>query len=159
MVDWQDDFLEMREFHVTKPMLNGLTYLYAGDIARATPLLRDARQEFENFLQDRPGSYPINRSLCFITGGLGDLADARKYCKQSLITAPADALYAGQLRFNAAAGLALAGDAQTSVELLKAMLDGDVGPTIYPIMYHPAFDGIRSDPAYIDLLKQYGPDQ
>ena len=159
VVDWKDDFLEMREFHVTKPMLNGLTYLYAGDIARATPLLRDARQEFENFLQDRPGSYPINRSLCFITGGLGDLADARKYCKQSLITAPTDALYAGQLRFNAAAGLALAGDAQTSVELLKAMLDGDVGPTIYPVMYHPAFDGIRSDPAYIDLLKQYGPDQ
>ncbi len=39
------------------------------------------------------------------------------------------------------------------------MLEGDVGPTIYPIMYHPAFDGIRSDPAYIDLLEQYGPDQ
>ena len=159
VVDWKDDFLDMREFHVTKPMLNGLTYLYAGDISRATPLLRDARQEFENFLQDRPGSYPINRSLCFITGGLGELADARKYCQQSLITAPADALYAGELKFSAAAGLALAGDAQASVELLKAMLEGDVGPTIYPVMYHPAFDGIRSDPAYIDLLEQYGQDQ
>jgi TolB-like protein len=159
VVDWQDGFLDAREFHVTKPMLTGLTFLYAGDVARATPLLRDARQEFEKLLQDKPGSYPINRSLCFITGGLVDLADARKYCQQSLITAPADAFYAGELKFNAAAGLALAGDAQASVELLKAMLDGDVGPTIYPVMYHPAFDGIRSEPAYFDLLAQYGPDK
>jgi len=159
VADWQAGFLDTRDFRVTKPMLTGLTHLYAGNIERATPLLRDAKKEFESLLQDNPDSYPINRSLCFITGGLGELANAQKYCQQALQTAPADAFFAGDLKFDIAAGLALAGDAQASVGLLKAMLDGDVGPTIYPVMYHPAFDGIRDDPAYINLLKEYGPEE
>jgi hypothetical protein len=74
-------------------------------------------------------------------------------------TAPKDAFIAGSLEFDVAAGLALAGDRQASVGLLKTMLDGGVGPTIYPVMYHPAFDGIRDDPAYINLLEEYGPEE
>ena len=159
VTDWQEGFMDSRDFRFTKPMLAGLTHRYAGNIESATPLLRDAKQEFETLVQLNPGGHTINRSLCFITGGLGELANARKYCQQTLQTAPADAFFAGELKFEVAAGLALAGDAQASVELLKAMLEGDVGPTTYPVMYHPAFDGIRSDPAYIDLLEQYGPDQ
>ena len=159
VADWQEGFLDTKDFRVTKPMLNGLTHLYAGNSESATPLLRDAKQEFESLLQDNPGSYTINRSLCIITAGLGELANARTYCQQALQTAPADAFFAGGLKFDIAAGLALAGDAQASVELLKAMLDGDVGPTMYPVMYHPAFDGIRNDPAYINLLNEYGPEE
>jgi len=158
VADWQERFLDTREFHVTKPMLTGLTHRYAGNIESATPLLRDAKQEFESLLQDNPGSYTITRSLCFITGALGELANAQEYCQQALQMAPADAFFAGELKFDIAAGLALAGDAQASIELLKAMLDGGIGPTMYPVMYHPAFDGIRSDPAYIDLLEKYGPE-
>jgi len=158
VADWQEGFLATRDFRVTKPMLIGLTHLYAGNTEIARPLLRDAKQEFESLVQNNPGSYPINRSLCFITAGLGELTNAQKHCQQALQTAPADAFYAGELKFEIAAGLALAGDAQASVELLKAMLDGDIGPTMYPVMYHPAFDGIRQTPAYLDLLNQYGPE-
>jgi len=159
VADWQEGFLETRNFRVTKPMLIGLTHLYAGNIESATPLLRDAKQEFETLLQANPDSFTINRSLCIITGGLGELTNAQKYCQQTLQTAPADAFYEGDIEFEVATGLALAGDTQASVDLLKAMLDGGVGPTIYPIMYHPAFDGIRDEPAYIDLLNNYGPEK
>jgi tetratricopeptide (TPR) repeat protein len=156
---WQEGFLDNRRFRVTKPMLTGLTHLYAGNIERATPLLRGAKQEFETLLQDNPASYTINRSLCFITAGLGELANAREYCQQTLQTAPVDAFFAGDVQFEAAAGLALAGDAQSSLELLSVMLEGDAGPTIYPVMYHPAFDGIRDDPAYIKFMNDYGPEE
>ena len=159
VVDWQDGFLDTKDYRVTKPMLTGLTHLYAGDVERAMPLLRDARQEFETLLQGKPGNYAINRSLCFITAGLGELADAQRYCRQSLQTAPKDEYLAGEVKFNAAAGLALAGDAQASVEILKAMLEGGIGPTIYPVMYHPAFDGIRSDPVYAEFMQQYAPEE
>ena len=159
VVDWQEGFLDTKDFRVTKPMLTGLTHLYAGEKDIALPLLRDAKREFDSLLQGSPENYAINRSLCFITAGLGELENAQKYCQQSLQTAPKDAYLTGDVNFDAAAGLALAGDAQASINLLKAMLAGDVGPTFYPVMYHPAFDGIRSDPAYIDLLQQYGPDQ
>ncbi len=159
VADWQEGFLDTKDYRVTRPMLAGLTHRYAGQIESATPLLRDARQEFETLLQDNPGSYAINRSLCFITGGLGEWADAKIYCHQALQTAPKDAFLAGTFKFDAAAGLALAGDAQGAVELLQAMLDADAGPTIYPIMYHPAFDGIRPDPIYTEFMKQYAPEE
>ena len=159
VADWQESFLETRNFRVTKPMLIGLTHLYAGNIESATPLLRGAKQEFETLLQTNPDSFTINRSLCVITGGLGELTNAQKYCQQTLQTAPADAFYEGDIEFEVATGLALAGDTQASVELLTAMLDGDAGPTFYPVMYHPAFDGIRDDPAYIKLLKDHGPEE
>ena len=159
MANWQESFLDTKDYRVTKPMLTGLTHRYAGDIERATPLLQDAKWEFETLLQANPGNYAIIRSLCSITGGLGELADAQKYCQQALQTAPKDAFLAGIFKFDSATGLALAGDAQASVDLLTAMLDSDVGPTIYPIMYHPAFDGIRSEPIFIEFMQQHAPEE
>jgi len=158
VADWQEGFLDTKDFRFTRPMLTGLTYLYSGQVESAAPLLRDAKQEFETLLQESPGNYAIIRSLCFIAGGLGELADAKKYCHQALQTAPIDALVAGTFKFDAAAGLALAGDVEGSVELLQAMLDAEAGPTIYPIMYHPAFDGIRADPIYTEFMQQYAPE-
>jgi TolB-like protein len=159
VADWPEGFLDTKDYRLTKPMLTGLTHRYAGNVENATPLLRDAKQVFESLLQDKPGNYAINRSLCMITGGLGELADAKKYCQQALQTAPKDAFLAGVFKFDAATGLAAAGDAKGAVELLRAMLDGDAGPTIYPIMYHPAFDGIRSDPIFIEFMQQYAPEE
>ena len=95
VTDWQEGFMDSRDFRFTKPMLAGLTHRYAGNIESATPLLRDAKQEFETLVQLNPGGHTINRSLCFITGGLGELANARKYCQQTLQTAPADAFFVG----------------------------------------------------------------
>ena len=156
VVNWQERFLDTKDLRVTRVMLRGLTHLYSGDAESANPLLVSAKQEFVTLLNANPGNFPIIRSLCLITGGLGDLVAAKQYCENTLSAAPKDAFLAGAFKFDAAAGLALAGDAQGSIELLQAMLDGDAGPTMYPVMYHPAFDGIREDPAYINLLEQYG---
>lgn len=35
---------------------------------------------------------------------------------------------------------------------------GDVGPDMYEVIYHPAFDGIKETPDYLELLDQYGPE-
>jgi len=155
---WQERFLETKDFRVSKPMLNGLTHLYAGDLEKARPLLISSKQAFEEMLQEKAADYAVVRSLCLISGGLGDKANADKFCHYALELAPRDAFVAGIVKFDAAAGLALAGDATGAAQLLKAMLDGDAGPTMYQVMYHPAFDGIREHEAYIELLEQYGPE-
>lgn len=157
VADWQERFLDSKDFRVTRPMLAGLTHRYSGNTEAALPLLLQEKQDFERLLIENPDNYAILRSLCFITGGLGDLAEAKQYCKASLLAAPKDAFLAGAFKFDAAAGLALAGDAEGSIELLKLLLDGEVGPSIYQVIYHPAFDGIREDSAYIELLDKYGP--
>ena len=158
VINWQERFLVSKDLWVTRPLLTALTHLYSGNANTARPLLLDAREEFEILLTEAPENYPILRTLCFITGGLSDLAKAEQYCADSLLAAPKDAFLVGMFKFDAAAGLALAGDAQGSVGLLRAMLEGDAGPTMYQVIYHPAFDGIREDAAYIELLEQYSPE-
>ena len=155
--NWQENFLNSKSYRLTRPILYGLTWLYSGDAETATPLLNVARENFKILLQKEPANYPILRSLCLISGGLGQLDEARQYCEQSLSAAPKDAYLASIVKFDAAAGLALAGDTQAAISLLKTMLDADAGPTMYIVIYHPAFDAIRQDPAYLKLLEQYGP--
>jgi len=157
VVDWLESFLVSKDFRVTRPMLSGLTYRYAGNTVLARPLLLEARQEFETLLGGNPDDFPILRSLCFIAGALDELKNARQYCENSLQAAPKDAFLSGEFKLDAAAGLALAGDAQAAVKLMRAMLEGDVSPAMYEVMYHPAFDGIRDNPAYVELLNEYGP--
>jgi tetratricopeptide (TPR) repeat protein len=157
VAEWQENYLDSKDYRFTRPMLIGLTHLYSGDTETARPLLLEVKSEFAALLDEDPGNYALIRSLCFITGGLSELTEAGRYCKDSLAAAPRDAFLAGEFKFDAAAGLALAGDAEGSVDLLKDMLDGDVGPTMYQVIYHPAFNRIREHAAYIELLEQYGP--
>jgi TolB-like protein len=155
---WQEIFLESKDFVISRPMLRGLTWQYAGETEKARPLLRASKEEFEQRLQNNEGNFAILRSLCVITGGLGDLAGTREHCSSALATAPKDEFLVSDFKFTIAVGLASAGDAQGAVALLKDVLDHDAGPTIYPVMYHPAFDGIRETLEYIRFFEQYGPE-
>jgi TolB-like protein len=156
---WQEIYLESKDFVLTRQMLRGLTWRYAGDTEKARPLLQASKAEFEQRLQTNEGNFAILRSLCVITGALGDLTGAHEHCSSALAAAPKDEFLASDFKFTAAAGLALAGDVHGAVELLKNVLDHDAGPTIYVVMYHPAFDGIRETPEYIRFFEQYGPEQ
>jgi TolB-like protein len=158
VAEWQERYLVTNYQYVTKDFLTGLTLYYSGNPEKARPLLFESLQEFESLLQENEGDFTILRSLCFITGGLGDQQAATNYCKASLDAAPRDAFSESTYLFDAATGLAMAGETQASVDLLKAMLDSGVGPTVYPIMYHPAFDGIRADPIYTEFMQQYAPE-
>ena len=158
VAEWQERYLVTNYQYVTKDFLTGLTLYYSGNPEKARPLLFESLQEFESLLQENEGDFTILRSLCFITGGLGDQQAATNYCKASLDAAPHDAFSESTYLFDAATGLAMAGETQASVDLLKAMLDSGVGPTVYPIMYHPAFDGIRADPIYTEFMQQYAPE-
>jgi tetratricopeptide (TPR) repeat protein len=156
--DWPARFLDSKDYRLTKTFLKGLTLLYSGDVEGARPLLLEAKQEFEAWHRQDESDYPVTRSLCYITAGLGDLEGARRHCKQALELAPADRYLEGNFKYNAATGLALAGDAEASIAILRSMLDGDAGPNMYDVIYHPAYDGIRDTEAYLQLLDEYGPD-
>ena len=159
VAEWQDRFLVTKDHNVTRKLLTGLTLHFAGDTEKARPLLLESLQQYEGLLLENENDFPILRSLCFISGGLGDRQAATDYCNASLKAAPTDAYRMGVYQFDAAAGLAMAGETQAALVILKIILESGIGPTIYPIMYHPAFDGIRSEPVFIEFMQQYAPEE
>jgi TolB-like protein len=159
VAEWQDRFLVTKDHNVTRKLLTGLTLHFAGDTETARPLLLESLQQYEGLLLENENDFPILRSLCFISGGLGDRQAATDYCNASLEAAPTDAFRMGVYQFDAAAGLAMAGETQAVLVILKIILESGIGPTIYPIMYHPAFDGIRSEPVFIEVMQQYAPEE
>jgi len=156
--NWPESFLDTKDYRVTRALLTGLNHTYAGEHELAQPLLQAAEAEFTTLAQAQPDSYAINRPLCVIKGALGDLSGAQHFCTAALETAPIDAFVRGGIFFNTAIGLALAGNADAAINLLNAMMENETGPTLYPVIYHPAFDGIRDEPAYIELIAQYPPE-
>lgn len=157
VAEWPERFLDTKDFRVSRALLTGLTHWYAGDREKARPLLLDARQQFETYYDEEPDDYAINRSLCLIYAALEDAEKARTSCQRSLSVAPKDKYLAGNFLFNAALGLAMAGHAQHASDVLNELLGGEVGPNIYDVMYHPAFDGIRETPQYRELFNRYKP--
>jgi len=79
--NWQENFLNSKSYRLTRPILYGLTWLYSGDAETATPLLNVARENFKILLQKEPANYPILRSLCLISGGLGQRSAENALCK------------------------------------------------------------------------------
>jgi len=156
--NWPERFLDSKLQRVTRQMLTGLTWRYSGDFEKATPLLSASKQEFEALLAEDGDNHPILQSLCMINAGLGDIKAAKQSCADSLAAAPSDAYIVGEFEFEAAKGLALAVDAQGAIKLLDNILSSGMGPTVYFAIYHPAFDGIRQDPAYIELMRIYAPE-
>lgn len=156
--NWPSDYLESKSFHVSKQMLNGLTWRYSGDLEKAEPLLTASKLEFETLLDEQENSYVILQALCLINGGLRDIPATKLSCTAALNAAPSDAFSIRDFEFDAATGLALAGDSEGSIELLNSILSSGTGPTVYPIMYHPAFDGIRQNPAYMELIDKHTPE-
>ena len=41
----------------------------------------------------------------------------------------------------------------------RALTPLNVGPVIYDVMYHPAFDGIRSEPVFTEFMQQYATEE
>ncbi len=158
VVYWPERFLITKDWYLTKSLLTGLTHHFFGNDQAALPMLIEAKQDLEIRLKNNPNNYAVSRSMCLIMGALANLDAANLHCSKFLETVPKDAFISGGFKFDAAAGLALAGNAKASIELIRAILDGDAGPTIYMVIYHPAFDGIREDPEYIELLEEYGPE-
>ena len=48
--NWQERYLDNKDYRVTRPFLTGLTRRYSGDMEAARPLLLEARQYFESLL-------------------------------------------------------------------------------------------------------------
>ncbi len=156
--EWPEKFLDTKTYRVNRQMLTGLVSRYAGNPDKATPLLLAAKRELEALLAETDNRYAILHSLCLINGGLSDIQSARQSCADSLAAAPNDAFTANDTKFKAAVGLSLAGDTQASLELLESILSSGIGPPMYMVIYHPAFDGMRQEAAYIKLLNTYGPE-
>jgi len=152
---WPEDMLNVRVFNYSRAVLEGLTLTYTDDADRGRELLASEEPVFKSLVDKDPSDANAAMTLCRIMGGLGNTEAARNYCLATVNILPQDAFAVHEYYFDLACGLAEAGDTDGAIKLLSDMLALDASPTIYRVMQHPAFDGLREHPDYIALIEQH----
>ncbi|MFT5141032.1 MAG: TolB-like protein [Rhodothermales bacterium] len=152
---WPDHMLNVRVFNVTREVLRGVTLVLAGEAGQGRELLAGEEPSFEALVQANPKDVNAVATLCRIKGGLGKLDESRRHCNAVLDILPQDEFYSWHYFLYAAMGLADAGDGDGAVKVLTDMLARDASPSVYPIMQHPSFDGLRERPDYLALIEKY----
>ena len=154
--NWPNTMLDVRIHHVTRPMLEGMTRLYAGETERADRLLLEEADQFEEILENHPNRFTTTRSLCQVEGALGRPDAARTRCAHARRLIPDDAFMRSEHLFRIAVGLALAGDEEGAIELLEESLSEEASMSLHDIRLHPAFRSLDGTEAFAELERRYG---
>ena len=86
---------------------------------------------------------------------LGDKDGCVTAVEKTLSLKPVDAVENMQIRYDLVRSLAMAGGSRRAVEMLDSLIPP---PTIISVRYvelDPAFDGIRDDPAFVEMLDRH----
>jgi serine/threonine-protein kinase len=129
-----------------------------GDPVRASRLADSARVTFRALVDARPRDERLRMRLAYATFLLGDAEGALTQADSSIASVNTFWDYypgaANALAYVRLAGMA--GDAGRAVPELRRMLEGFSPITADWLKIDPAFDPIRSDPAFQDLLEGHG---
>lgn len=128
----------------------------------------EALAQFQKTLERDPNFSPAQAELAFLYATTGDFADAVKEYRASLTAQGsftpdpkgfAAAVMAGlpgfQAQADVAVAFALAGDREKALAYLEKAYSTHEVDLVLEIRY-PAFDSIRKDPRYADILKRMG---
>jgi tetratricopeptide (TPR) repeat protein len=153
--EWPDSMLDVRVFHVTKALLRGRILANAGRDDEAADPLREARATFERLAGEHPEDHRIAISLCQVYAGLRDTEAAREECALAKAKLHRDAYRRKEDRFYLAVALALAGANDAALDLVEESMTAPIGPAFKVFDLHPAFDGLRDEPRYLELAARF----
>ncbi len=147
--------LVVRIHHVSRPMLRGLTHLYAGDRDSAMALLEPEAQRFAAIAATDPDRFTTLRSLCQIYGALENPDRTREACEAAKAHIPVDAYMRSEHLFKIAVGPALAGDSENAIALVEEALSQEAAVSMHDIRLHPAFADLLDHPEFAELERRY----
>lgn len=135
-----------------RDMLDGLTYLYSGDLDSAQPLLINARQQLQSRLESRPGDVFILMDLCTLSGALRETAESVVQCQAALEALPDDAYSKPVWLSWIAEGLAMGGHREMALEIISSVFEYRFGPSFNDLKRNPAYKSLHQSERWKSLF-------
>ncbi|MDX1571486.1 MAG: tetratricopeptide repeat protein, partial [Xanthomonadales bacterium] len=129
----------------------GITHRVMGEPKLAAPMLSEAREALSQLIESDPRYL---RPMCLAAGGQQDLDAAQNYCAEAVARARPDAFDINNVRWEAAQGLAMAGDEEGALNMLEGMLENPARVRATVLRVDPLLENLRDHPRFEPLLER-----
>jgi TolB-like protein/Tfp pilus assembly protein PilF len=135
----------------------GIAQKGLGDDAAARPAFMKAKNIFEEQLKQKPDDAGLHTQLAKVLAWLGEKDSAIAEAQRATDLRPEskDAFEGPRVTEDVAQVYAIIGDNARAIELLDGLLSRPTGVTLESLKVNPAWDPIRSDPAFAALFTKY----
>jgi Tfp pilus assembly protein PilF len=150
---------ESGEGYLPPAMMQGLTYLLAGDHDKALPLLEQARGLLEQWHAEEPDNWYYHQSLCSTLGALKDREATLVECNATIASKPKDE-YDLPLELEiVASAFAMAGLEDEALDILEEIAEGRIGTPVSVIAANPMFESLHNTKRWQALMLEHGIEQ
>jgi TolB-like protein/Tfp pilus assembly protein PilF len=147
---------ESGSWHLPPPMMQGITYVLAGDRDKALPLLEQARALLEQWHEEEPDNWYYHQSLCRTLGALRDQEATLVECNAAIASKPKDA-YDLPLELEIfASAFAMADLEDQALDILEEITEGRIGNPFSMIAANPMFESLHNTKRWQALMREHG---
>lgn len=152
------DVIRMQSAYLPVSMLKGHACKLMGDDARARGFYNEALDVLEDAVRENPKDPRIYSAMGSTYAGLGRkeeaIASGRKAVEIYPITK--DAILSVDRMLDLSQIYARVGENEAAIELMREILSVPAIYTIHTFELDPRFDGLREEPAYKQLVREFG---
>jgi TolB-like protein/tRNA A-37 threonylcarbamoyl transferase component Bud32/Flp pilus assembly protein TadD len=152
------DVIRMQSAYLPVSMLKGLACRFMGDDARAKRFYEEALEILEVAARENPEDPRIYSALGSTYAGLGRKAEAIAAGRKAVEIYPItrDAILGIDRMLDLSQIYARIGENEAAIELMREILTMPAIYTIHAFELDPRFDGLRDEPAYKQLVREFG---
>ena len=137
-------------------MMQGITYLLAGERDKALPLLEQARGLLEQRRAEEPDNWYYHQSLCRTLAALKDRESTLVECNAAIASKPNDAYDLSLELETIASAFAMAGLEDQALDLLEEIADARIGNPVSIIAANPMFNSLHNTKRWQALMREHG---
>jgi len=152
------DVIRIQGAYLPVSMLKGHAYALMGEEARARSYYKAALEHLEKAVRENPNDPRIYSAMGYTYAGLGRKEEAIAFGEKSVEIYPVtkDALLGADRLMDLIRIYARVGENEAAIELIRRILTIPAIYTIYAFELDPCFDSLREDPAYKQLVREFG---
>jgi tetratricopeptide (TPR) repeat protein len=152
------DVVYVQNAYLPVSMLKGLACKLMGDNERAEIFFIESLELLENAVRENPEDPRIHSALGSTYAGLGRKEEAIAAGRKAVEIYPItrDAMLGADRLMDLTQIYARVGEKEAAIELMREILSMPAIYTIHAFELDPRFDSLREEPAYQQLIKEFG---
>ena len=155
VANWPVEWEQQRQLLILREAWSAEILHFAGRESESREQAKLALERLEQMKLSSPDDYRLYTPEAVMLAIMGDAEGSMAAVEKTLQLKPVDAVTDMQIRYQLARSLAIAGEIRGSAKMLDSLIPPPTTISVRFIELDPAFDGIRDDPAFVEMLDRH----